>query len=47
MTSGKKKKTKRKKTRRPRKTRKGNSKKITVLKDTTPKAMKELRHIRI
>jgi len=45
MTSGKKKKTKRKKTRRPRKTRRGNSKKITVLKDTTPKAMKELRHM--
>ena len=45
MTSGKKKKTRRKKTRRPRKTRRSNSKKITVLKDTTPKAMKELRHM--
>ena len=45
MTSGKKKKTRRKKTRRPRKTRRRHSKKITVLKDTTPKVMKELRHI--
>ena len=51
MSSGKKNKTKRKKTRRPRKTRKnkktgkGKSKNITVLKDTTPKIMKELRHV--
>ena len=51
MSSGKKNKTKRKKTRRPRKTRKnkktgkGKSKNITVLKDTTPKVMKELRHM--
>ncbi len=50
MSSEKKKKTKHKKTRRPRKTRKNKKtgremKNITVLKDTTPKAMKELRHM--
>lgn len=51
MSSGKKKKTKCKKTRRPRKTRKnkktgkGKSKNITVLKDVTPKIMKELRRV--
>jgi hypothetical protein len=45
MTSGKKKKTRRPRKLRNKKTRRGNSKKITVLKDTTPKVMKELRHI--
>ena len=50
MSSEKKKKTKHKKARRPRKTRKNKktgreSKNITVLKDTTPKVMKELRYM--